>query len=122
MYWGLDRPSHRVLLSEVQALRCSGRLHVMAVLWVVLVVVVLPVVVPHPGLLEGPEDPHQPRLELPEELEVLRHLTHQPNPEQPTFQVKQVDELASEREKVDATGGVEYTQAKRYGSERRPAY
>ena len=40
-YLGLDRPRHRVLLPEVQALRCSGRLHVLVVPWVVLVVVVL---------------------------------------------------------------------------------
>ena len=83
--------------------------------------VVLVAVVLRLELLEGLVQ-QQPRLELPKELEALRHLAHQPNPVRQTSQTRQVDELASERDDVDANGGVVYSQAKRYGSERRPAH
>ena len=88
--WVLDRPSHRVLLPQVQALRCPERLRVMGVLWVALVVVVvlrLVVVAPRLELLGGLED--------------RRHPAHQRNPVRLTCQIKQVDERAIERGKVD---------------------
>ena len=111
-YLVLDRPRHRVLLPEVQALRCSGRLHVLVVPWVALVVAV--VALPLQQLV----------VDLRQPLPVALHLQQLPQPHLAhlTWQAsRRTSELEQVRE-ASAHGGAIAPKASAIAASDGPAY